>query len=377
MAFFIAKNNKSNGEKTMSLNGIDISAWQDGIDVAAVPADFVIMKATEGVTYTDRCCDAFYQAAKASGKQVGVYMYADGSGAIAEADYFVNAVQGYIGEAVLILDWESGGNSAFGNVAYAKQILDRIYERTGVKPLIYMSGSVCRECDWSSVVAGDYGLWQAYYTTSGGYQPGASVYSQPYWGDLVMLQYSSSGSLSGYGGNLDMNVFYGDVETWKAYAGGSGVTVTPAAPVLDPAQQCPQVDGGNETIKSGQLHSANFTGRVITADGVVGEETNRQKVRVLQRALNADYAAGIAEDGEAGSETYGALGSHYVEAGETQFMVTAAEILLLLHGYDPAGVECPGVFGDGLGAAVEAFQRDNGLTIDRICGVATFSALIA
>lgn len=95
------------------------------------------------------------------------------------------------------------------------------------------------------------------------------------------------------------------------------------------------------------------------------------------RALNADYAAGIAEDGEAGSETYGALGSHYVEAGETQFMVTAAEILLLLHGYDPAGVECPGVFGDGLGAAVEAFQRDNGLTIDRICGVATFSALIA
>lgn len=292
-------------------------------------------------------------------------------------DYFVNAVQGYIGEAVLILDWESGGNSAFGNVAYAKQILDRIYERTGVKPLIYMSGSVCRECDWSSVVAGDYGLWQAYYTTSGGYQPGASVYSQPYWGDLVMLQYSSSGSLSGYGGNLDMNVFYGDVETWKAYAGGSGVTVTPAAPVLDPAQQCQQVDGGNETIKSGQLHSANFTGRVITADGVVGEETNRQKVRVLQRALNADYAAGIAEDGEAGSETYGALGSHYVEAGETQFMVTAAEILLLLHGYDPAGVECPGVFGDGLGAAVEAFQRDNGLTIDRICGVATFSALIA
>ena len=34
----------------MSMNGIDISSWQTGIDLSKVPCDFVIIKATEGVT---------------------------------------------------------------------------------------------------------------------------------------------------------------------------------------------------------------------------------------------------------------------------------------------------------------------------------------
>ena len=33
------------------LNGIDVSNWQKGINLAAVPADFVICKATQGTTY--------------------------------------------------------------------------------------------------------------------------------------------------------------------------------------------------------------------------------------------------------------------------------------------------------------------------------------
>ena len=32
----------------MAMNGIDISNWQKGIDLAAVPCDFVIAKATQG-----------------------------------------------------------------------------------------------------------------------------------------------------------------------------------------------------------------------------------------------------------------------------------------------------------------------------------------
>ena len=35
----------------MALNGIDISNWQAGIDLSAVPCDFVISKATEGCWY--------------------------------------------------------------------------------------------------------------------------------------------------------------------------------------------------------------------------------------------------------------------------------------------------------------------------------------
>ena len=36
------------------MDGIDISAWQDTIDITKVPCDFVIVKATEGTDYKNR-----------------------------------------------------------------------------------------------------------------------------------------------------------------------------------------------------------------------------------------------------------------------------------------------------------------------------------
>ena len=35
------------------MNGIDISSWQEGINLSAVPADFVIIKATEGTRFVE------------------------------------------------------------------------------------------------------------------------------------------------------------------------------------------------------------------------------------------------------------------------------------------------------------------------------------
>lgn len=52
----------------MSMNGIDISSWQSGIDLAKVPCDFVIIKATEGLTYVNPDCDRAYQQGLKLGK---------------------------------------------------------------------------------------------------------------------------------------------------------------------------------------------------------------------------------------------------------------------------------------------------------------------
>ena len=38
----------------MGLNGIDVSGWQEGIDLSAVAADFVIMKATQGTGFVSK-----------------------------------------------------------------------------------------------------------------------------------------------------------------------------------------------------------------------------------------------------------------------------------------------------------------------------------
>ena len=107
-------------------------------------------------------------------------------------------------------------------------------------------------------------------------------------------------------------------------------------------------DDGKEIIRKGQTDSIKYTGVKITVDGVRGSETRRQAVRVLQKALNNDYASKLVVDGILGPKTEAALRGKKISKGQRQFLVTAAEILLELLGIDPNGVEYPGIFGNGL-----------------------------
>ena len=107
----------------------------------------------------------------------------------------------------------------------------------------------------------------------------------------------------------------------------------------------------NEIIKQGQVHANNFAQCGLAADGIRGANTKKAAVKVVQRALNADYNAGLVEDGIWGNATEKAFGKHYVKVGETQYLVTALEILCMLKGKNPNGVECPGTFGSGLTSA--------------------------
>lgn len=133
----------------------------------------------------------------------------------------------------------------------------------------------------------------------------------------------------------------------------------------------------NEIIRQGQGHANNFAQCGLVCDGIRGSKTKTAGQRVLQRALNCDYDAGLDEDGVFGAKSKRAFGSHYVKQGEKQYLVTALEILLMLKGYNPRGVECPGIFGSGLAECVAQYQRDNGLKVDKIAGYNTFMSLIS
>lgn len=217
----------------MSMNGIDVSNWQNGIDLSTVPADFVIMKATEGTGYVSPDCDRQYQQAKAAGRCLGVYHYANGGDYKAEADFFLKNIEGYVGEAILCLDWESQNNPVFNtgkDKTWVKQWCDYVYKQTGVKPLVYTSSS------YMSLVTGigDYGLWIAQYANMN-----PTGYQETPWNEgkyfCAIRQYSSCGRLSGYSGNLDLNKFYGDREAWNKYA-GKGNATKPSTPAKEPSQ---------------------------------------------------------------------------------------------------------------------------------------------
>ena len=205
------------------LKGIDISNWQKGLDLSQVECDFVIVKATEGKSIVDKSCDRFFQQAKKLGKCIGFYHFArpEYNDPHTEAMFFYNNTKNYFREAIPILDWESAGK---WNVIWAKAWLDEIYKLTGVRPIIYMSASVTRQYNWSDVVAGNYGLWVAKYKDNKvdyNYDM-SNAGSKPtikWWKFYAMWQWTSTGRIDGYLGNLDCDVFYGSVEAWNKYAG--------------------------------------------------------------------------------------------------------------------------------------------------------------
>lgn len=137
-----------------------------------------------------------------------------------------------------------------------------------------------------------------------------------------------------------------------------------------------ETSDSNKIIMLGQQHANSFAQCGLAADGIRGAKTKKAAAKVLQRAINLDYKTGLSEDGVFGSKSLKALGNHYVRMKETQYLVTALEILLMLKGYEPNGVECPGIFGAGLKNCVLKYQKDNNLTIDGIAGRTTFISLI-
>lgn len=238
----------------MTMNGIDISSWQSGINLDVVPCDFVICKATQGVGYVNPDCDRAYQQAKKAGKCLGVYHYASGNDAVAEAEYFLKNIQGYIGEAILVLDWEAAQNANFGkcDFTWCKTWLDYVTAKTGVKPMLYISQSLMGKFNG----IGDYGLWIAQYAN---YTP--TGYQETPWNEgaytCAIRQYSSTGRLSGYGGNLDLNKFYGDREAWKKYATGSKKSAgTTETPHTENKPSEPQNSVRTYTVKAGDTLSS-------------------------------------------------------------------------------------------------------------------------
>lgn len=208
----------------MTMNGIDISSWQAGIDIAKLTTtEFVIVKATGGIGYTNPYFTSQLQAALAGKKYGGAYHYARESGyrgtPKAEADFFYGRIKDYIGKIILALDWEA--ELSLGP-AWALEWLDEVYRLTGVKALLYTSQSVCVSYDWSGVAKGGYKLWLAQYANTNRTDYQADPWqsgSVGAFGGYVMHQYTGNGRITGYNGNLDLNLFYGGAGDWAALAG--------------------------------------------------------------------------------------------------------------------------------------------------------------
>ncbi len=248
------------------LKGVDVSKWQGADFSAASDVDFVICKATEGVGYVDPVCDTLYQRAKSQGKLLGVYHFARpdlGNNGEAEAEFFVKNIKGYIGEAVLVLDYERAPYSDDWAYAFAK----RVHDLTSVWPILYASASKINGVNWAKT-AKNCGLWIAGYPNKYNVPnpPTPSVSDMPYgigaWAFWAIWQYSSSA------GALDLNIANMDKTAWRKYAAVNGeAKPTPQpTPTPTPAKKTNEqiadevIDGkwGNGADRKQRLKAAGY-----------------------------------------------------------------------------------------------------------------------
>lgn len=211
------------------MRGIDISnhKYSEGLhDLSEImkSADFCICKATGGASFVDYSCDYYIQQLIKLGKPWGFYHFAnddyEGYSAEREADFFIENCRNYFGKGIPILDWET----ATVNASWVNRFVRRVHDKTGVWCWIYSwpryfnDGGIEANC----------GRWIAYYpnVTS----PGLD-YTLPEVpntdGTVCAWQYASDGRVEGFSGNLDINVFFGDAESWGKYARGDGGDTKP------------------------------------------------------------------------------------------------------------------------------------------------------
>ena len=196
------------------LTGIDVSEHQYDIDwtkVAADGIDFAMIRvgyrgSTAGGLYTDEYFEKNIAGATAAGLKVGVYFYSQAISAeeaAEEAAYVLDAIRPYSVTFPVVFDWEIvGGNEARTYTVSravlcecAKTFCDAV-ESAGYDAMIYFTQYLGYRKYILRQLA-DYEFWYAEYEA----QPRIVF-------DFDMWQYSSTGSVNGIDGDVDLNIYF-------------------------------------------------------------------------------------------------------------------------------------------------------------------------
>ncbi len=187
--------------------GIDASSWQGDIDWDKVVDDgveFVILRIGFGWDDEHTVDSKYYEyleGAKEVGLDVGIYYYSYASSieeAISAANWVVDTLDGESLELPISFDWEEWWNFNAYEISLTElnlmaEAFISVVEEAGYEGVNYGSASYLNNI-WTE---GNHRIWMAHYAME-----------TTYTGDYYMWQMSSSGSVSGIDGPVDLNVMY-------------------------------------------------------------------------------------------------------------------------------------------------------------------------
>lgn len=225
------------------LKGIDVSRWQTYInwDRAARNVDFAVIKigGSDDGLYLDSFAQRNVMEAREHGLPFGVYVYLGGvhksDEEVAHIKNMIHSIGGLQAGEFLALDWEEHHPQ---ETKYMTNIVSKLIDAGFAAPLIYMSLSRVRGNDWSELVAMGCKLWVAAWGDNDDKPEDHEIPregSLGAWSDWAIWQFSSTGSVAGIPGRVDLNIFKGDESHFNKLGKSTRVKQPYAIPVHKPA----------------------------------------------------------------------------------------------------------------------------------------------
>ncbi|MEP6566699.1 MAG: GH25 family lysozyme [Mesorhizobium sp.] len=205
----------------LAVHGVDISRWQGNINwdkLRGQGANFAYIKATDGGDHLDPMFMKNWRNADAAGLKRGAYHFFYWCRTAGEqADWFIRNVPRMDGALPPVIDVEWNGESSCKRRPSREKVLekmqvfmDKLERHYGQRPIIYTSPDFYRDNLQGAFL--DYPFWLRAVA-----RHPSKVYPGRKW---LFWQYSGSGLSHGVSGRIDLNVFHGDENAWRAWAGG-------------------------------------------------------------------------------------------------------------------------------------------------------------
>ena len=222
VSWWQAKYYKSTDPNYRKVSGIDWEkAHDDGIDFTFVRV--ASRDTSDGSIYTDTCADSHIQGALDNDINVGLYIFSQAltvEEAEEEAEYVLDLVDEYGWDVTLpiVMDREAGSYKRLtaGKLSKTKETnicnaFANVISEAGYRPMVYASASwILNYMNMDSLAENDCGIWQARYNNSTDKPVGNLNYERLAAINYEFWQYSSTGKVSGYSGNLDVDFWYKD-----------------------------------------------------------------------------------------------------------------------------------------------------------------------
>lgn len=209
------------------LAGIDVSQWQGAVNWQSVKqAGVAFARATYGSTLIDPQFSANRQGMRAAGVIGGAYhFFVTADDPAQQANLFIKAVGSLEGgDLPPVLDVEAESGTGGDLVSGVQTWLNLVEQGLGRRPMIYTAPSF-----WNEYLTGGFGsypLWVAEYGVSAPKPVNG-------WSAWTFWQHSSTGSVAGIEGSVDLDYFNGSLNDLEAFINSQAAGSLPANPPVN------------------------------------------------------------------------------------------------------------------------------------------------